>query len=84
VGMHPNIGDLPVPASVFRRGMLAMDIVYTPLKTEFLKQAQAAGSRIIDGLTMFVLQGARQFELWTGLDAPVEVMREAVLDQLRA
>lgn len=82
VGMHPNIGDLPVPASVFRRGMLAMDIVYTPLKTEFLKQAQAAGSRIIDGLTMFVLQGARQFELWTGLDAPVDVMREAVLEKL--
>jgi len=82
VGMHPNIGDLPVPARVFRPGMLAMDIVYTPLKTEFLKQAQAAGSRIIDGLTMFVLQGARQFELWTGLDAPVDVMRDAVLERL--
>ena len=82
VGMHPHTADLPVPAEIFRRGMLVMDIVYTPLKTEFLKQAQAAGSRIIDGLTMFVLQGARQFELWTGLEAPVDAMREAVLEQL--
>lgn len=82
VGMHPHTADLPVPAEIFRRGMLVMDIVYTPLKTEFLKQAQAAGSRIIDGLTMFVLQGARQFELWTGLEAPVDAMREAVLGEL--
>ena len=84
VGMHPHTADLPVPAEIFRRGMLVMDIVYTPLKTEFLKQAHAAGSRIIDGLTMFVLQGARQFELWTGLEAPVDAMREAVLEQLGA
>ncbi len=82
VGMHPHTADLPVPAEIFRRGMLVMDIVYTPLKTEFLKQAQVAGSRIIDGLTMFVLQGARQFELWTGLEAPVDAMREAVLGEL--
>jgi shikimate dehydrogenase len=82
LGMHPHTGIMPVPAGIFRRGMLVMDIVYTPLKTEFLKQAQAAGSRIVDGLTMFVLQGARQFELWTGLEAPVAAMREAVLEQL--
>lgn len=82
VGMHPNSGGLPVPAGVFRPGMLAMDIVYTPLKTEFLKQAQSARSRIIDGLNMFVLQGARQFELWTGLEAPIDAMREAVLEKI--
>jgi shikimate dehydrogenase len=82
VGMHPHTREMPVPAGIFRPGMLVMDIVYTPLKTELVRQAQAAGSRTIDGLTMFVLQGARQFELWTGLEAPVDVMREAVLAQL--
>ncbi len=82
VGMHPHTGALPVPARVFRRGMLVMDIVYTPLETEFLKQARAAGCKTVDGLDMFVLQGARQFALWTGLKAPVEVMREAVVEQL--
>lgn len=82
VGMHPHTGETPVPAGILRQGMLVMDIVYTPLKTELLRQAQAAGSRTIDGLTMFVLQGARQFELWTGREAPVDVMRAVVLDQL--
>ena len=82
VGMHPHTEATPVTDRVFHAGMLVMDIVYTPLKTTFLKQAQAAGCTIVDGLTMFVLQGARQFELWTGLNAPVNAMREAVLEQL--
>jgi len=60
-----------------------MDIVYTPLETAFLKQARAAGSEIVDGLNMFVLQGARQFELWTGLKAPIDIMREAVTEELK-
>jgi shikimate dehydrogenase len=62
--------------------MAVMDIVYTPLKTLFLKEAAAAGCNIIDGLSMFVYQGAIQFELWTGLKAPVDIMRKAVLDVL--
>ena len=82
VGMHPHTDEIPVPAGLFRRGVVVMDIVYTPLKTEFLKQARASGGKIIDGLTMFVLQGARQFELWTGLEAPVDAMRKAVMEQL--
>ena len=82
VGMHPHTDEMPVPAGIFRRGGVVMDIVYTPLKTEFLKQARAAGGKTIDGVTMFVKQGARQFELWTGLEAPVDVMRKAVMEQL--
>jgi len=84
MGMHPHIDEMPVPAGIFQKGMVVMDIVYTPLDTKFLKQARAAGSEIVDGLNMFVLQGARQFELWTGLEAPIDVMRKAVLEQLGA
>lgn len=82
VGMHPHTGEIPVPDGVFHKGLVVMDIVYTPLQTEFLNRAREAGSTIVDGLTMFVLQGARQFELWTGLEAPVAAMREAVLGEL--
>jgi shikimate dehydrogenase len=82
VGMHPHTADMPVPAGVFREGLVVMDIVYTPLKTAFLKKARQAGCTMIDGLSMFVLQGARQLELWTGLEAPVDVMQEAVIEQL--
>jgi len=57
-----------------------MDIVYNPLKTRLLKDAEDAGCTVIDGLAMFVRQGVFQFELWTEKKAPVEVMRAAVLN----
>ena len=60
-----------------------MDIVYNPLDTRFLKEAADSGCHTITGLDMFVFQGALQFELWTGKQAPVEVMRQAVLETLK-
>jgi shikimate dehydrogenase len=62
--------------------MVVMDIIYNPLETRFLKEAAARGCRTINGVDMFVFQGAHQFELWTGKKAPVEVMRQAVLEAL--
>jgi shikimate dehydrogenase len=55
-----------------------MDIVYSPLQTRLLKEARAAGCRTVNGLEMLLLQGVAQFEIWTGLRAPVAVMREAL------
>lgn len=78
VGMHPQTDAMPVSANVLHREMLVMDIVYTPLKTMLLKKAEQAGCATIDGLAMFVRQGAYQFELWTGLEAPVSDMRDTV------
>jgi shikimate dehydrogenase len=60
-----------------------MDIVYNPLNTRMLKEAAEGGCETIDGLAMFVYQGAAQFEAWTGRPAPVEVMRQAVLAALQ-
>jgi shikimate dehydrogenase len=59
-----------------------MDTVYNPLKTRLLKDAEKAGCRTIDGVSMLVHQGAVQFEMWTSQKAPVEIMRRAVLDEL--
>ena len=64
--------------------MVVMDIVYNPLETRLLKDAAASGCRTINGAEMFVFQGAQQFELWTGQKAPVDVMRQAVLEALTA
>jgi shikimate dehydrogenase len=55
-----------------------MDIVYTPLQTPLLAAAARRGCRTIPGTAMFVYQGARQFELWTGQAAPIDVMSDAV------
>jgi 3-dehydroquinate dehydratase/shikimate dehydrogenase len=74
VGMHPNINDMPVPADVLRPGMWVFDAVYNPPETRLLREAAARGCRTLDGVRMFVLQAAQQFELWTGRSAPVQPM----------
>jgi shikimate dehydrogenase len=61
-----------------RRGMVVLDMVYTPTWTELLEAAKASGAVAISGLSMLVFQGARSFEVWTGRSAPVSVMRQAV------
>ena len=84
VGMAPRAGETPVAAERLRPGLVVMDIVYNPLRTRLLQDAAAAGCVAIDGLSMFIRQGARQFELWTGRPAPVDVMRMAVEAELTA
>jgi 3-dehydroquinate dehydratase/shikimate dehydrogenase len=70
----------PVPAELHRPGSVVFDMVYAPLATRLLREARAAGCATIDGLEMLVAQAAPQFEAWTGLEAPVDVMRQAGLD----
>lgn len=84
VGMHPETEATPIPKEELSKDMVIMDIVYNPLETRFLKEAAAIGCRTINGVDMFVFQGAQQFELWTGQKAPVDVMRKAVLEALKA
>jgi shikimate dehydrogenase len=58
-------------------GLIVFDLVIRPRRTALLIRAEAAGCRTVEGVDMLVEQGARSFELWTGRDAPVEVMRRA-------
>ena len=82
VGMTPHVEDMCVPIDALDKNMAVMDIVYNPLKTKLLREAEKIGCTIIDGLSMFIYQGAGQFELWTGLKAPVDIMRMSVLAAL--
>jgi shikimate dehydrogenase len=70
-------GRSPVPAAAHRAGTIAFDMVYDPLVTPFLADAQAAGCTTIDGLEMLIAQAVAQFEAWTGLAAPAEEMQSA-------
>jgi shikimate dehydrogenase len=83
IGMHPNEGKSLIPKNLFKANQVVMDIVYNPLQTKLLSDAQDRGLRTVSGLDMFVNQAALQFEVWTGKPAPVKVMREAVLEQLK-
>jgi shikimate dehydrogenase len=82
IGMHPETDASPIPGNDLSKEMVVMDIVYNPLETRFLKDAAARGCQTINGVDMFVFQGAYQFELWTGQKAPVDVMRKSVLEAL--
>ena len=64
----------PLPAQIIPRGVLAYDLVYNPSETPFLKEAKKAGARALGGLAMLVYQGAASFRLWTGREAPVDLM----------
>ncbi|MBF0573153.1 MAG: shikimate dehydrogenase [Desulfamplus sp.] len=82
VGMTPNIDESPVNPSILNKKMTVMDIVYNPLETKLLKDADDAGCKIVDGLSMFIHQGAAQFELFTGIKPPRQIMRESVLKNM--
>jgi 3-dehydroquinate dehydratase/shikimate dehydrogenase len=83
VGMHPNVDDTPVgPAAFQRNNMVAFDTVYHPENTMFLKLARERGCTTVSGVDMFIGQAAHQFKLYTGQDAPLDVMREALRRKL--
>ncbi|MGH9476830.1 MAG: shikimate dehydrogenase [Terriglobales bacterium] len=81
VGQYPNEGE-SLLASDEIHAPVVFDLVYNPLETELLRRAKTAGAQTINGVEMLVIQGARQFELWTGKPAPVDSMRAAALAAL--
>lgn len=84
VGMTPNDDTSIVPPHCLPRYQVVMDIVYAPLETKLLREAKAAGCMTISGTAMLLYQGVAQFELWTGQQAPIEVMRQSLLTSLSA
>ncbi len=84
VGMWPNVEESPWPDQVpIPSGVVIYDLIYRPMQTKFMQQAEAAGARAIGGLGMLVYQGAAAFELWTSQQAPADVMRAAALEALK-
>ncbi|MNI55516.1 Shikimate dehydrogenase [compost metagenome] len=82
VGMYPNIETSPIEVDLIPEGIVVSDLIYNPLKTELLRQAEKKGCIVHNGLGMFVYQGGYAFEYWTGLTAPIDKMREAVSGSL--
>lgn len=83
VGMYPHPNETPIAGNWMKLGAVASDLIYNPLKTQFLLEAEQHGCVAHGGLGMFIYQGAFAFEYWTGKRAPIEAMREAVLAVLQ-
>ena len=84
VGMYPNVEASPLGERPpeFTDQTLVFDTIYNPARTRFLRQAEAAGAKTIGGMEMFVRQAAAQFTMWTGKEAPVDVMRRAMEERV--
>lgn len=82
VGMHPNEDASLIPADLFQPDQVVFDIVYTPLETKLLAEAKSRGLKVICGVEMFINQAVLQFEQFTGVNAPVEVMRRVLMEHL--
>jgi shikimate dehydrogenase len=83
VGMSPNTSQTPVAKRLLRSDLVVFDVVYNPVKTRLLAEAGESGATTIDGIDMLVWQGALAFELWTGVKAPVAIMKSAVVKALK-
>ena len=79
VGLHPDVDKCPdVRYDQIRPGMPVCDVVFSPAMPLFLQRAEAQGAKVLTGLGMLVNQAALNFEIWTGVKAPREVMMEAL------
>jgi len=85
IGMYPDVKASPLSAGEIAQlpvGAIAYDLIYTPSPTQFLQQAEKQGAITIDGLEMLVQQGAAALKIWLQQPVPVDVMRQALHQQL--
>lgn len=83
VGMHPNEDQKPmVTSDMMHRDLIVNDIVYNPLKTGLLREAEKAGAKTIPGTKMLIYQGMESFRIWTGITPPVEIFEKALMTGL--
>jgi shikimate dehydrogenase len=81
VGRGPLADSSPIDDrwECLHESVVCIDSNYSPPTTQLMMQVEAAGGRAYNGLDMLIYQGARSFELWTGHNAPIDVMKKAVL-----
>lgn len=78
LGMASHLDESPLDKRNFRPDQIVFDATYNPLKTRFLREAEAVGCKILNGLGMMVYQGTRQMHIWTGEPEPVEAMQSSL------
>ena len=82
VGMMPDSEQMPIDGELLNARHVVFDIVYQPHMTRLLQTAQKKGCKIIAGAEMLLFQGVKQFEIWTGNRAPIDVMRQILEENI--
>ena len=82
IGLAPDSGALPeIDYDSVADGMVVSDVVFNPSFTRFLEEAGKRGAKTVSGLGMLACQGARNFTLWTGREAPLAIMEEKLREE---
>lgn len=82
IGFAPNVNDKPdIDYSTVRRGLVVSDVVFYPCETRFLEVCKKQGAVTVNGLGMLACQGARNFTIWTGVEAPLQIMEDTLREQ---
>ncbi len=83
IGMYPNLNQKPiVDASMMHKELIVNDIVYNPMKTGLMEEAEKAGAQLVYGVKMLMYQGIESFKIWTGIEPPIELFEEALMGEL--
>jgi shikimate dehydrogenase len=82
MGGTGNEKQLPLPITNIQKEQIVVDLIYNPLETPLLNSARLIGARTVNGIGMLVHQAALQYALWTGKEAPLDVMFDAVTKKI--
>ncbi len=83
LGMHPHENESPVPKEYLHKGQVVFDAVYVPHETKLLREAKEQGAQVVHGIEMLFYQGTAQFKIYTGHEAPEDVMRKVLFDHFK-
>ncbi|MEN4006612.1 MAG: shikimate dehydrogenase [Methanobacteriaceae archaeon] len=80
IGMYPHTDDEPIVKSeMMHENLIVNDIVYNPLKTGLLREAENCGAKTVSGIKMLIYQGVEAFKIWTGIYPPVSIFENALV-----
>lgn len=82
IGLDTSKNQTPLDKELITDRQIVFDAIYNPHETRLLREAKQQGAKIIHGMEMFLYQGAKQFKLYTGCEAPQDIMRNVLLDYL--
>ena len=82
IGMYPEVNESPISKELLTDRLFVYDIIYNPLQTQFVKDASEIGCKTLNGIDMFINQGALAFEWWTDKKPNKNTMKEKIIEIL--
>ena len=83
VGMYPDVNKTPISKDLLAEHLFVYDVIYNPLNTQLLKDASKIGCKTLNGIEMFINQGALAFEWWTDTKPNTNVMKKTIIEVLK-